>query len=143
MINVDLVQAVADKGLAGDERYFGRLGSKTGQPTRRQVSLIERETLAEHAKRLAVGPIRPGDARANIETTGVRLCDFLGKNIRIGTALLRVYENRVPCHKMDRVCQGLRALMEDGRQGVLAEVAGSGEIRTGDRIEEVNPPAGA
>jgi MOSC domain-containing protein YiiM len=35
---------------------------------------------------------------------------------------------------MDRICQGLRALMEHGRQGVLAQVVRGGLIQMGDPI---------
>jgi MOSC domain-containing protein YiiM len=40
---------------------------------------------------------------------------------------------------MDRVAPGLRALMADGRQGVLAEVLRPGRIRVGDAIRPVKP----
>ena len=35
---------------------------------------------------------------------------------------------------MDRVCPGLRALMEHGKQGVIAQVLTGGIIRVGDPI---------
>jgi MOSC domain-containing protein YiiM len=35
---------------------------------------------------------------------------------------------------MDLVCQGLRAQMMNGRQGVMAEIVRSGGIRRGDAI---------
>ena len=36
---------------------------------------------------------------------------------------------------MDGVCAGLRELMKNNRQGVLAEVVRSGSIRVGDCIQ--------
>ena len=53
--------------------------------------------------------------------------------------LLLFYEARTPCDKMDRVAPGLRALMADGRQGVLAEVLRPGRIRVGDALRLVKP----
>ena len=70
---VEAVELVAARGIQGDTRYFGRLSRDTGQPTRRQVTLIEREQIAEHATTLGLPAIPPGAVRSNIETTGINL----------------------------------------------------------------------
>jgi len=124
---VETVEAVEGKGISGDARYFGR-------PNRRQVTLIEREQIAEHATALGLPAIAPGAVRSNIETTGLGLIALLGREIEIGEAVLRLYAPRDPCAKMDAICQGLRARMMNQRQGVLAEVVRSGRIRVGDPI---------
>lgn len=72
--------------------------------------------------------------RSNIETNGIDLVALVGKQIRIGEAILFLYEARIPCEKMDRVCRGLRTLMEHNRQGVLAQVIRGGVIRVGDPL---------
>ena len=131
---VESVEVVAGKGISGDARYFGRLSRDTGQPTRRQVTLMEREQIAEHATALGLPSIAPGAVRSNIETTGINLIGLLGRDIQIGEAVLRLYAPRDPCAKMDAICQGLRARMLDQRQGVLAEVVRSGTVRVGDAI---------
>ena len=131
---VESVELVASKGIAGDTRYFGRLSRDTGQPTRRQVTLIEREQIAEHAVALGLTSIAPGAVRSNIETSGINLIALLGRQIEIGEAVLRLYAPRDPCAKMDAISQGLRERMMNQRQGVLAEVLRSGTIRAGDRI---------
>jgi MOSC domain-containing protein YiiM len=131
---VDAIEVVAAKGIAGDSRYFGRLSRDTGQPTRRQVSLIEREQIAEHATALGLQAIPPGAVRSNIETEGVKLISHLGRQIQIGEAVLFLHTSRDPCARMDAICQGLRALMLNNRQGVMAEVVRSGKIRRGDAI---------
>ena len=128
------VEAVAAKGLLSDSRYFGRLSRDTGQPTRRQVTLIEREQITAHAASLGLASIAPGAVRSNLETTGINLIALLGHEVQIGQAVLRLYAPREPCAKMDAICQGLRALMLNNRQGVLAEVIRSGTIRVGDSI---------
>ncbi len=132
--SAEIIELVEGKGIAGDARYFGRLSRDTGQPTRRQVSLIEREQIAEHATALGLLVIAPGAVRSNIETTGIDLIALLGCEIEIGEAALRFYAPRDPCAKMDAICQGLRARMMDRRQGVLAEVVRSGKVRVGDAI---------
>jgi MOSC domain-containing protein YiiM len=131
---VDAVELVAGQGIQGDTRYIGRLSSQTGQPTRRQVTLIEREQIAEHAVALGLPSIPPGAVRSNIETTGINLISLLGREVEIGGAVLLLHSPRDPCAKMDAICQGLRALMMDSRQGVLAEVVRSGTISVGDSI---------
>lgn len=123
---IESVNLVEGKGILEDTRFLGR--------KRRQVTLIEREQLARHADVLGIGEITPGAARANIETAGMDLQQFVGYRLRVGEAVVEIYAPRTPCHKMDRICQGLRELMENGKQGVLATVVKGGAIRVGDSI---------
>ncbi len=131
---VEQVEAVEQKGLAGNGRYFGRVSRSSGSPSRRQVTLMEREQIAEHATSLGLESIAPGDVRSNIETLGIDLISLIGRKVQVGEAVLHFYEDRTPCEKMDALCPGLRELMTNRRQGVLAEVLRSGVIRLGDRI---------
>ena len=133
---VEVVEAVAGKGIQGEPRYFGRISGTTGKPSLRHVSLIEREQVAQHASALGLESISPGAVRSNIETTGIDLVALVGKEIQIGDSVLLVYEARKPCEKMNAVCAGLRDLMENDRQGVLAQVIRSGIIRVGDQVKE-------
>jgi MOSC domain-containing protein YiiM len=137
--HIDAVEVVESKGVLDDSRYFGRISQKTGQPNRRQVSLMEREQIAKHAAVLGLPAIAPGAVRANIETSGVNLVAAIGHQVRIGEAVLFLYEARLPCQQMDAICAGLRQLMENSRQGVMAEVVQSGKIRVGDAISIVSP----
>lgn len=134
------VELVAEKGIAGNPRYFGRISRKTGQPSRRQLSLMEREQIAEHAAVLGLNTIAPGAVRANVETEGIELVALVGQYVRIGTALIYLYEPRDPCSKMDEICQGLRELMVPQKQGVMAEVIESGTVTVGDKISVENQP---
>jgi MOSC domain-containing protein YiiM len=129
--SAEFIELVAGKGIAGNPRYFNR-------PSRRQVTLIEREQIAEHAAVLGLPAILPGVVRSNIETEGIDLAGLMEARVRVGEALLLLYAPRTPCHKMDAICPGLRALMENGKQGVLAQVIESGRIAVGDRIEVVS-----
>jgi MOSC domain-containing protein YiiM len=134
MLSADELELIAEKGIVQDKRYFGRK-SRNGEPSRRQVTLIEQEQVAEHAAALGAEGFPAGVVRSNIETTGIELVPLKGKVVQIGTARLLIGEPRDPCEKMEAIMPGLRALMEDGRQGVLAQVIASGTIRVGDRIE--------
>lgn len=134
LTGVEEITLVAGKGIEGEPRYFGKISRSSGKPSRRQISLIEREQIAEHAAALGLQSIAPGRVRSNIETEGVDLVRLIGKRVKIGEAVLFFYEGRTPCHQMDAICQGLRALMENNRQGVMAEVVQSGTVRPGDAI---------
>jgi MOSC domain-containing protein YiiM len=83
---------------------------------------------------LGLPRIPAGAVRANIETVGINLQALVGQQIELGEALVLLYEPREPCHKMEAICPGLRALMENGRQGVMAEVVRSGVVRVGDSL---------
>ncbi len=132
--STEAVELVPGKGIIGDNRYFGKLSRDTGQPTRRQVSLIEREQIAQHATALGIASIAPGAVRANIETTDIDLVSLLGQEVQVGDAVLVLYAPRDPCAKMDALCQGLRERMMNRRQGVLAEVRRGGTVRIGDPV---------
>lgn len=143
MLPADELHLMADQGIKEDRRYFGRRSRSTGRPSRRQVTIINRETIAGHAAALGLEKIPPGEVRSNIEVTGYEVTDWLGQEVEIGTVVVRLHEARTPCQKMDEICPGLRALMENRRQGVLAEIIRSGVVRIGDRVRPHvdSPPA--
>lgn len=137
LVSAKAVELVEGKGIDGDNRYFGRLSRETGSPTRRQVTLIEREQIAEHAAALGLESIAPGLVRSNIETNGINLVALVGQEVLVGEAVLFLNAPRDPCAKMDAICQGLRERMLHDRQGVLAEVRKSGRVCVGDQIRVV------
>jgi MOSC domain-containing protein YiiM len=128
------IEVIEAKGIQNEPRYFERKSRDTGQPSKRQVTLMEREQISEHAATLGVEAISPGAVRSNIETTGIDLVSLIGKEVEIGEAILLLYGARDPCAQMDAICQGLRELMMNNRQGVLAQVIRSGKIQVGDPI---------
>jgi MOSC domain-containing protein YiiM len=128
------IEVIEAKGILDEPRYFGKKSRDTGHPSKRQVTLMEREQIAEHAAALGLESIAPGAVRSNIETTGIDLISLIGKEIEIGEAILLLYDPRDPCEQMDAICQGLRELMMNNRQGVLAQVIRSGKIQVGDQI---------
>lgn len=133
--SVDSIELVEAKGIQGDRRYFGRVSRNMGKPARRQVTLMEREQIAEHAAGLGLTEIAPGAVRSNVETTDINLVALIGQEVSIGEAVLFLYAPRDPCEKMDAICKGLRERMLKNRQGVLAEVRRSGKVRVGDEIK--------
>ncbi len=135
LIPLETINVVAGQGIVESKRYFGR-------KSRRHVTLIEREQLAEHAGALGLDQITPGAVRANIETTGIDLRNFVKRRVRVGEAVLEIYGVRTPCQKMDAICHGLRARIEHGKQGVLAMVIQSGAIHVGDKTVLLPDSAG-
>ena len=95
------------------------------------------------ARRPLIGPDPPGAVRANIETLGISLVELAGQPIEIREATLLLCDPRTPCERMEEVCVGLRALMKNNRQGVLAQVVKSGRIEVGDtiRLAKIKPTA--
>jgi MOSC domain-containing protein YiiM len=133
MLSVQEFNLEAENGIVQDKRYFGRRSS-SGAPVKRQITLIEREQISEHAAALGCDDFPHGAVRSNIETEGIDLVPLAGKQIQIGTAILVIGSPRDPCEKMDRLAPGLRELMDHGKQGVLAQVLVSGKVRLGDSI---------
>jgi MOSC domain-containing protein YiiM len=140
LIQVSEFNLVAEKGITEDKRYFGRVNY--GKPAKRQVSLIEREVIEKHAAALGAD-FDAGEVRSNIETTGMDLIALIGEHVQVGEAVLLFVEPRTPCHKMDALAPGLRALMENSRQGVIARVVKGGKVRPGDAISLTTQPAAA
>jgi MOSC domain-containing protein YiiM len=130
MTPTDTLTLSPQAGIEGEPRYSART-------SRRQLTLIACEQLAAHADALGLPALHPGEARSNIETTGITLVPLLGRRVRIGTATVLFYEARTPCAKMDAVAPGLRAQMEESRQGVLARVLTAGVVRVGDSLEVI------
>lgn len=135
---VTSIEVHEGKGIVGNPRHYARRKSD-GTASKRQVSLIAREQVAEHAATLGLEKISPGVIRSNIETTGVDLVSLIGKNVKIGGATLFFYEARTGCAQMDAICQDLRELSKGNRLGVLAQVIEPGRIEVGDEIKLADP----
>lgn len=133
---VESIEVETGKGIVENPRYFARR-SRSGELSKRQVSLVEREQISEHAAALGLEKISPGTIRSNIETDGIDLVSLIGKEIQIGSAILFFYEARTGCAKMDAISSGLRELTKGNRLGVLAQVVRSGRIQVGDEISLV------
>ena len=139
MVTLREIEVVAGKGIVQDKRYFDR-SSRSGEPSKRQITLIEREQIAAHAATLGCAGFDPGVVLSNIETEGIGLVPLEGQTIQIGTARILIGAPRDPCAKMDAIKPGLRALMDHGRQGALGQVVESGVIKVGDAIRVVSQP---
>jgi MOSC domain-containing protein YiiM len=142
------IRLLAGLGVEGDghmgvtvkHRYDRR--RDPARPNLRQVHLIGAELLDElRDKGFALGP---GDLGENVTTAGLDLLALpTGTRLHLGSrAVIELTGLRAPCVLMDRFQMGLKAATQardaDGRvlcrAGVMAVVAGDGEVAPGDPI---------
>jgi len=137
--SVAQVRAVPGKGLEGD-RYFSARGTFSNPPgPAREVTLIEVEAL-EALRRDYALELAPGAARRNLVTRGVPLNHLVGRDFRVGQAVLRGIRLCEPCKHLEGLT---RQGVIDGlahRGGLRAQVIQEGLIRVGDAIEEPGAP---
>jgi MOSC domain-containing protein YiiM len=111
-------------------------GCAHANPPRREVLFASKEHLD------AVG-VEPGAIRENVTVEGVDVHSWpVGQRVRVGGALFEITMVCDPCHRMDELRAGLRALLED-RRGMLAHVVEGGEVALGDEVVLVEAPAEA
>jgi MOSC domain-containing protein YiiM len=120
---------IADFGLEGD-RHAGR--------PRRQVSILNAETVSELAG--AGMPVEPGVLGENITIEGVPVMELEdGVRLRVGEAELEITGDRPACRELLGVHKNaLKALV--GRTGKMARVVRGGTVRPGDPIELLGGP---
>ena len=132
-IEVSSVRVVMGKGIEGD-RHFGKR-KVPGE----NLTLVEAEELEAFAEEQGV-PVDLSQSRRNIVTRGVRLNDLVGKEFRLGTALLRGVELCEPCSVMGRLyaqpdwpgSRTVRQMLH--RAGLRADVLQTGVLAVGDTL---------
>ena len=73
--------------------------------------------------------------RSNILVSNPDLKELVGIQIRIGSALVEIIGEVVPCHVMDSAHDGLkRALKPEWRGGVYGRIITTGQVNVGDKI---------
>lgn len=137
MRTVGEVRAVAGSGLEGDRYHEGKGFYSYHSGPEREVTFIEEETI-ETLRRDHNLELAPGETRRNVVTRGTPLNHLVGREFRVGEAVLRGVELCEPCEHLVNVT-GKRSLLPNliHRGGLHAQVLASGEIRTGDEIEAV------
>ena len=111
-------------------------GCAHANPPRREVLFASKEHLD------SVG-VEPGAIRENVTVEGADVQAWqVGQQVKVGDALFEITMVCDPCHRMDDLRSGLRALLEDKR-GMLAHVVEGGEVALGDEIVLVDAQAEA
>ena len=129
---LDEVEAVAAFGLAGD-RYALETGTYSGTGhAPRHVTLIEREAIEAAGRDYGV------ETRRNLVTEGVPLNHLVGREFRVGDALLRGEKLAEPCAYLERLVgrPGTRASLVH-RAGLRAEILEGAVLRVGDEVRAV------
>src|SRR5690349_7075805 len=99
--SVERARVVAGRGLEGD-RYAAGIGTFSGNPGKRDLTLIEAEALAayeqESGKKLSAA-----ESRRNLLTQGVRLNDLVGRVFQVGAVRMRGLRLSEPCTHLARL----------------------------------------
>ena len=133
MEGMDEVVAVAGRGVEGD-RYFKEIGFFShNKGVRRQLTLFEVEVL-EAIKRDQNTDISPSDCRMNLGTRNVPLSHLVGREFRVGEAILRGVELNEPCQHLEDVVGKRLIPYLIHRSGLFAEILRGGIIRPGDTV---------
>jgi MOSC domain-containing protein YiiM len=133
---VDQIVSVAGHGLEGD-RKFRREGlppSKSGPD--REITLIEVEAIEAVNRDYGI-ELSPVQTRRNVVTRGVALNHLVGKQFRVGEAVLQGLRLCEPCTHLESLTRpGVReALVHRG--GLRAQILEGGVIRVGDPISPI------
>ncbi|MGZ6832953.1 MAG: MOSC domain-containing protein [Mycobacteriaceae bacterium] len=89
-------------------------------------------------------PVKPGTFGENLTVDGVDLAaTVVGENWRVGTAVLRVTEPRIPCFKLG-IRMGddafVRRFADAARPGAYCAIEEGGDLGAGDAIDLLHRP---
>jgi DNA-binding transcriptional ArsR family regulator len=132
--DLDQVQVVEGRGIEGD-RYFHGAGTFSPKPgAGRHVTLIELEAIRALRNERGV-LLEPGAARRNVVTCGVPLNHLVGREFRVGKAVLRGMRLCEPCTYLSGLVgkSAMTGLIHRG--GLRADVVRGGTIRVGDAVQ--------
>ena len=118
------IEMSPDEGVIGDH----------GVSLRRQVSLLDES--AWNAACVEAGTdLDWTTRRSNVLVSNLNLQALVGSQIHLGSALVEVIGEVVPCHVMDAAHSGLKhALKPEWRGGVYGRIIGAGRVSVGDQI---------
>ena len=149
------IRLLAGLGVDGDAhmgetvKHRSRVARGPTQPNLRQVHLIHAE-LHDELKRAGFS-VAAGDMGENITTQGIDLLGLpTGTRLRLGeNAVVEITGLRNPCVQLDRFQPGLMAAVLDKdeggdlvrKAGIMSIVLKGGDVRPGDTIRIVLPPA--
>ena len=115
-------------GIEGDVR-----GTLKG----RQVTLLTKEGWDAACAELGT-EVPWTTRRANVLIEGLAVAGEVGRRLRVGNLELTITGETDPCQRMEEQVTGLRAaLAPEWRGGVTCNVAASGAIAVGDKVDFV------
>ncbi len=122
------VEAIVERGLAGDHRVTGRAGSK------RQVTLIQAEHIEAVARLMRVARVRPELLRRNLVVSGINVLALKDQVFMIGAVTLEGTGLCEPCSRMEANLGsgGYNAMR--GHGGITARIIAGGVLSVGDEV---------
>ena len=134
MREIETVLAAEGRGLVPDRYASGGGAFSEARPTIRHVTLIAFEAIRE-ANEKAAQKFEWSETRRNIITEWVDLNSLVGKDFRVGDALLRGVELAEPCERPSQLARkpGFKEAFLN-RGGLRAQVLRTGVISKGDLI---------
>lgn len=127
MVAVEAVE-IGHAGLDGDRARKGK----------RAVTLVQAEHLAAIGGFLGCGPVAPEVLRRNFAVSGINLLGLRGREVGLGTAVLRITGPCAPCSRMEAALgEGGYAAVR-GHGGMTAEVLRPGRVAIGDAVQPID-----
>ncbi|WP_170369685.1 MOSC domain-containing protein [Ruegeria arenilitoris] len=108
------------------------------RPGKRAVTLIQHEHLAAIGSYLGQGPVTPDVLRRNLVVSGINLGALKGREVQVGTAILRITVICAPCSRMEEALGSGGYSAVRGHGGWCAEVVRSGMVGLGDAVQPVD-----
>jgi len=129
MEEVEVVEAIAGAGLAGDRYSTGEGSFNRKRQGKRQVTLINAIFFKDSGFEYT-------DSRRNIVTHGVELMWLIGREFQIGRARFLGQHYCDPCLRPSHLSGKKQKFLEVflDRGGLVAEIIESGTIKKGDPI---------
>lgn len=123
------------RGLVGD-RYYAGVGTFSEKLKGRadaEITLVEFEEVSRFNV-LEGASLTPATLRRNIVTSGVRLNDLVGKQFRVGRAVLEGIRLCEPCAHLAEIVAPSVVPVLVHRAGLRARIVEGAVVRTGDVI---------
>jgi len=120
-----------NKGIVND-RYYENFKDK-----KEQVTLIEIEEI-ELFNKLTEIELDYKEFRRNIIISNFKICEMIGKKIRINDVILRIHEICQPCNYLQKKLNSPNLVKKlVNKSGVRAEILSSGYINIGSKITRI------
>lgn len=119
---------LAEHGLDGDH----------ARPGKRAVTLIQAEHLGAIGAFLGREPVTPTQMRRNIVVSGLNLAALKGRELALGTAVVRLTTICAPCSRMEETFGDGGYSAVRGHGGWCAEIVQAGNISRGDQVRPLD-----
>jgi MOSC domain-containing protein YiiM len=125
-------EAILDPHVGMEGDHYGRDAGK------RQVTLIQAESLAAIASHLGLETLAPDVLRRNLVTRGINLLALKDRQFRIGDAVLEMTGECHPCSRLEETLGVGGYNATRGFGGITAKVLARGRISIGDAVVRID-----